>query len=491
MQILPGKLAVAGSDGDLSWADLKRKTEELSAVFKKLSIPTGHSIIIYGHKEKYFPVAMLACIHASIPYVPVDTMYPEERIRKIASITGSQVMIHCGEEESLVQLPVMINPHGAHRIYTKPDYEGRIYGSKEDPLQYILFTSGSTGEPKGVQITTQAVQTFIAWLLRDYGFKVEDVFMNQAPFTFDISLYDLLGAFALGGSLVLNSAEVCRDQEQFIKRISDYQCSIWNSTPSFVYLYLRNPAFSEVILGQINTFLLIGEEFPNRTARLLRTKFPQARLYNAYGPTEATVATSLMVLTDEIIEKYNSLPIGYAMPGSELYIEKSDPSQKEGELIISGDHVSIGYLKNESLNSKKFFIHKGKRAFRTGDQAYLEEGIFFFLGRNDDQVKMHGFRIELDEINAHILNYPGIADASTVALKRNSEVKKIISFVILSKEADPEPIKQELYLLLEKKLPSYMIPGDIVVVSEFPYNISHKVDKNRLVSDYLVQQTKA
>ncbi|HXC04356.1 MAG TPA: AMP-binding protein, partial [Bacteroidia bacterium] len=319
------KLAVAGSDGDLSWAMLKQQTEELCEVLKKLQIPQGHPVLIYGHKEKFFPVAMLACIQCSLPYVPADRMYPPERIRKIIEITGSQVLIQCGEVVPDVQIPVVIGVQGTYQQHTMPLFEGNTYGDPSDPLQYILFTSGSTGEPKGVQITRDAVQAFINWVVKDYGFRSDDVFLNQAPFTFDISLYDLLGAFAMGASLVLNSADICKNQDLFLKRIRDYRCSIWNSTPSFVFLYLRNALFLAASLPALRTFILIGEEFPNRTARLLRTGFPGARLYNAYGPTEATVATSLLEITDTIIEKYPSLPIGYAMPGSELFIEKNDP----------------------------------------------------------------------------------------------------------------------------------------------------------------------
>jgi D-alanine--poly(phosphoribitol) ligase subunit 1 len=227
---------------------------------------------------------------------------------------------------------------------------------------------------------------------------------------------------------------------------------------------------------------------PNRTCALLRELFPQTQLYNAYGPTEATVATTLIRITDAIIQQHPMLPVGYPMAGSDLFIEKQNEADKEGELIISGDHVSIGYFKNEALNAEKFFLHNGKRAFRTGDLAYFEDGLLFCIGRNDDQVKMNGFRIELNEISAVLCRHEAVSDAVTVALKRNNEVKKLISFVLLSSPENAEATMSSLVPFMGKIVPYYMIPGDIVAVDAFPHSVSHKIDKKQLIADYLQRQ---
>lgn len=233
----------------------------------------------------------------------------------------------------------------------------------------------------------------------------------------------------------------------------------------------------------------MGEELPGRTCSILKTNFKSSRILNAYGPTEATIVTTLVEITGETISKYPALPIGYPMPGSELLIEKIFAESREGELIIVGDHVSTGYFKNEEFNKQKFFIHNGKRAFKTGDLAYYEDDMLFYLGRNDDQVKMHGFRIELNEISNVICTHELINDAVTVPLKRNNEVKKLISFVTLKAETSQVSLKDRLIAFLEKALPYYMIPGDIVIVPEFPHSTSHKIDKNKLIADYLFAQT--
>ncbi len=488
LEINPGKIAIAGSDCDLNWSELQKKTLELAEKFIALQIPQGHPVMIYGHKEAFFPLAMLACIHAGIPYIPMDKIYPIDRLKRIAEITGSQILINCTLEKSNLDAAITIDSNLKVSHHHLPDFDNKCYGDKENKLQYIMFTSGSTGEPKGVQISQNSVLTFLDWALKDFGFSENDVFLNQAPFTFDVSLCDVLNAFALGASLILSSTEIVKEPQQFFARIKKYQCTVWTSTPSFAYLFLRNENFNSGFLSSINCFLFMGEELPKRSVSILKSNFSHARILNAYGPTEATIVTTLVEITNEVLECYSTLPIGYPMPGSTLLIEKINAAEKEGELIIVGEHVSHGYFKNDIQNQEKFFMHQGQRAFKTGDLAYYENDMLFYLGRNDDQIKMNGFRIELNEISNVLCQIPLVTDAVSVALKRNKEVKKIISFVQVSTPVDFDNLLQTSKPFLEKTLPYYMIPGDIVLVDEFPYSTSHKIDKNKLIEMYLKNQ---
>ncbi|MES2628043.1 MAG: amino acid adenylation domain-containing protein [Bacteroidota bacterium] len=481
----PGKLAIAGSDSDISWTELEAKVTLLSAMLSDLGVVPGSPVVIYGHKEHLFPVAMLSCIHAGFTYVPVDKIYPEDRVKKILSLTGAQVLINCTEEPVSYQTAVIIDKDLLVTRNSEPTFTERSITAQDDHLQYIMFTSGSTGEPKGVQITFNSVKTFYNWASADFGFTAGDVFMNQAPFTFDVSLCDVLLSFGLGGTLVLSPTELVKDQDAFLQRLVRYGCTVWTSTPSFVFLFLRNPGFKKEKLAAFHTFLFMGEALPPRTCQQLYRQFPGARVLNAYGPTEATIVTTFVEITPEVVAKYPSLPIGYPMPGSKLLIEKGEGSENSGELIITGDHVSIGYFNNTALNEVKFTEHNGKRAFKTGDLAYYEDGMLFYLGRNDDQVKLNGFRIELDEISNVLCTSAEISDAVTLPLKRGNEVKKLVSFVILSNPDADFNVKTDLSELLSQKLPYYMIPGDIVVVEDFPYGASHKIDGKKLVEEYV------
>lgn len=343
-------------------------------------------------------------------------------------------------------------------------------------------------EPKGVLISKSSLLTFVTWAQKDFNFSEQDVFMNQAPFTFDVSLCDILNAFMRGSTLVLTSNEILKNQDDFIQRIKKYQCSVWTSTPSFAYLFLRHANFNATHLPQLKTFLFMGEPLPNRTCVSLKQAFNQVVLLNAYGPTEATIVTTLIEITDEIIQKYPLLPIGKPMPASQLLVHKINEQEKEGEIIIVGNHVSDGYFKDEALTSKKFYIHNNTKAFRTGDLGYYQDDLLFCLGRNDDQVKMNGFRIELDEISQVILKNKKLADAICVGLSRNNEVKKIIAFIIIKQACNTQELIHEIKQHLQNNLPYYMIPGDILIVDSFPVNVSHKVDKNKLIEQYLKVQ---
>jgi D-alanine--poly(phosphoribitol) ligase subunit 1 len=482
------RIAIAGSDADITWEQLQTKVTQLGNEFKKLNIPKGHPVIIYGHKEHLFPLAMLACMQLEIPYIPIDKIYPKERIQKIIATTGSQVIINCAADKLDIPFPISISNSLEVTVHKQPDYTNSIYGNPSDHLQYIMFTSGSTGEPKGVQINQSSVLTFINWALKDFGFSSSDVFMNQAPFTFDVSLCDVLNAFANGGTLVLNPAELLKDHDAFIERLINYKCSVWTSTPSFAYLFLRHEKFNAHYLPALHSFLFMGEELPGRTIGVLKNSFKNTRVLNAYGPTEATIVTTFVDVTEELLKAYTSTPIGYPMPGSELLIDKINPDEKQGELIIVGDHVSTGYFKNEELNRSKFFMHNGKRAFRTGDIAYYENDLLFYLGRNDDQIKMHGFRIELNEIANVICKHDLVKDAVAVPLKRGNEVKKIIAFIIPKIQQEKDEFKKQLFPFLEQVLPYYMIPGDILLMDDFMYSSSHKIDKNKLIDLYLKKE---
>jgi len=484
-EIMPDKLAIAGSDIDINWSTLGAIVEKLSVIFNELKIPQGHPIIIYGHKESFFPSSILACYYTGITYIPIDKIYPINRIEKIIEQTNSQILINCTDSDVEINIPVIINFEFKIKKKQIPNYSNSVYGTIEEPLQYIMFTSGSTGEPKGVQITKKSVLSFVTWALNDFGFTPEDVFLNQAPFSFDVSLCDIINAFSQGATLVLNSNEIVKNQDALISRIENYKCSIWTSTPSFAFLFLRHSDFNAIKLKSLRMFLFMGEVLPHRTCTILKSNFKNVKIVNAYGPTEATIVTTWIEITDEILQKFKLLPIGYPSPESEIIVEKSSSESKDGELIIVGEHVSIGYFKDFEHNKEKFFIHNGKRAFRTGDIAYFEDNLIFFLGRNDEQIKLHGYRIELGEISNEIFKNKNVVDVVTIPLRRNNEIKKIVSFIKINESQNYGEIKKQLYNQLEKTLPYYMIPNEIILLNEFPYSSSHKIDKNKLIENYI------
>lgn len=485
--INPEKLAVSGSDLDISWKNLKEKTDELCSLFHSLGIPKGHPIIIYGHKEYLFPVAILASIKCGIPYIPCDRLMPDDRIRKIQKTSGSQVIICSGDDFPQINFAIRID--NQLRIFKNnaPVFEGNTFSFPNETLCYIMFTSGSTGEPKGVMISLESVRSFIRWLVKIFPVSEKTVFMNQAVFSFDISLIDVLGTFYLGATMVLIDSANAKRPLEFLARIKKYNCTLWNSTPSFVFMYLSEPLFSIANLNSFETFLFLGEDLPARTVRRINENFPGKKVCNAYGPTEATVATTYIEITNSIlIANEKSLPIGYPKDDGEIVInnESNNPFD-QGELIVVGDHVSLGYLNRPDLTDEKFYLLEGKRAYRTGDFGYFKDGIIFFDGRKDDQVKLHGYRIEIGEITEMILRQKNVIDAITIPLRSGGQVKRIVSFAKLkSDDLDKELERKNILEALSKSLPSYMIPSDLCFVKEFPTNTNHKIDRNKLIEWY-------
>ena len=474
------KPAVIGENHSLSWTEFQSKVNDLAhSLTKEIGIEKGLPVIIYGHKNAEMISAIYACMQSGITYIPIDEVYPKDRIERIAAISGAQLLINCSDCDSIEikDLPEIKYEHSQplafHTTRLRLDISKSL--PENDPIVYIIFTSGSTGEPKGVQISRQAVLSFIRWMTNDFGFQTDDVFANIAVFSFDLSVFELMTFSAMGATLLLNGKRTLEQSDLFLHRIHQYKASVWISTPSFSLMYARES--SQSIADNIRLFLFCGEVLPHSLAASLKLYYPNASVINTYGPTEATVATTLIEIDEQVLAKYNWLPVGYPKRESEITIENN-------EIVIHGDHVSIGYLNRSDLNALKFGNKNNTRFFRTGDLGYFEDGMLFCRGRNDDQIKLRGFRIELNEITSKIDAIEFIDKSETIALKRNEEVKKIVSLVTLKQPVDFD-IKHTILEILKQALPDYMVPSDIKVIDKIPLNQNGKADKGELTTIYL------
>lgn len=475
---------IIGSDQTLS----RKQAYDLHLALKKvligLNIPKGHPVCIYGEKEALFPVAMITLISLDIPYIPIDAIMPAGRIEKIREQTDSRILIDCSARGCEVPFGIRINKAlEATTTQTVSDFP--VLSNGPDPVRYILFTSGSTGTPKGVQITRSALNSFTEWYLTWPGIEADSILMNQAPFSFDVSLCDFLAAFGKGSTMVLNDYSILKSGAGFLERLKTQAATTLVCTPSFVLIYLSVPEFNAEHYPSINQFVFMGEELPVATVKKIRQRFPAAKVVNAFGPTEATVVTTYVEVTDALLAEYpKALPIGYCRPNAEMTILDKDEESGIGEIGLIGQNLSIGYFKDEEKTQKAFVVQHGKRTYRTGDVGYTKNGLFFYLGRNDNQVKLNGYRIELEEIANVLLSHPQIRNAAVVPLTSGHVTKKIISFVIAD-ESGFQNINEELKTFLLKFLPSYMIPSEFIVKQEFPLNSNYKTDKKTLLESYM------
>ncbi|CAE6835263.1 AMP-binding protein [Paraburkholderia haematera] len=473
--------AVIGADRALRWQQLAEQAHAWAGQAHEHGFAADVPVIVRGHKEAGFFVAMAGALLLGAPFVPVDTIYPDERMRRIASTLGAQTYFdaHSGRFVSLTgrgqgaQMEPVAAASASASASTPPSLH-------EKNLAYVLFTSGTTGEPKGVQIGRESVAALADWMAADFELGDAPVFLNQAPFSFDLSMYEVFGTLALGGTAVLASRAMTAQGAPFLANLARHGVTTWVSTPSFAQLQLLNPQFSQVGLPALDTFLFCGEVLPVALARQLRQRFPAARIINTYGPTEATVATTWIVVDDAVLAHHARLPIGRAKRGAEVFVD-------DGELCIAGAHVMRGYLNREDLNAARMFTHHGERAFRTGDLGAVDaDGLLFCQGRIDDQIKMGGYRIELMEIDAALRALPDAASAAAVPLRRpDGSVARIVAFVATGSDDGRLPgALHDWKALLAARLPSYMIPSELLACRTLPVSVNFKIDRVQLAQDY-------
>lgn len=478
-EIAPNQLAVIDNQREITWLQFEKEVNDICSFLKEnkwdqLEKP----VILYGHKQAEMIKVIYALMKLKIAYIPIDVIFPEQRILSIQKVVGVEFVINCTNTPLNLENTTEITVKSTEiEILKQREVSLSNKENSIDPLIYIIFTSGSTGEPKGVQITTQAIQTFTRWMRNDFGFTSSDVFINIAIFSFDLSVYEVMSFGAIGATLLMNDKETTDNPDRLLERIEKYKGSIWVSTPSYSLTYARIGAVPQ--LTSIKYFLFCGETLPHPLATTLHKSFTSSVIYNTYGPTEATVATTKVAITQEILDTYNPLPVGFPKPESQLLIEND-------EIIIVGDNVSIGYLNRPDLNEEKFIKIDNKRAYKTGDNGYLKNGMLFFNARSDNQIKLHGYRIELDEITAKTNDIDFVIHAETIALRRNGEVKKIVSLVQLSNMITSElDVKNEIVSQLTKSLPPYMVPSDFKFIEKMPLNQNGKTDKKELERIYL------
>lgn len=457
--------AVVGADRTLTWAELADAATRWADRARSAGLRPDAPVVIRGHKEASFFVAMVGALMVGAPFVPVDTIYPQARMDRIVQIVCPAVIYDAVSD-----------------TFTHPAVRGV---SKVAPgLAYVLFTSGSTGDPKGVQIGRESVRLLGQWMTQSFMLGDAPVFMNQAPFSFDLSMYEVFGTLCTGGTCVLNARDVIGAAD-WLPAMARHRISVWVSTPSFAHQQLVNRQFNAQGLPDLAVFLFCGEPLPRQLALKLRERFPSARIINTYGPTEATVATTWVTIDDALLAQDRALPIGRAKPDSLVFID-------DGELCIVGDHVMRGYLNRTDLNETRMFMHAdGRRGFRTGDLGEAgEDGLLYCRGRMDDQIKLNGYRIELSEVDAALAALPGVSAAACAVLRRpDGTPVRLVGFIELAHAVDaptmtlPDALK-DWRSLLSLRLPAYMVPPELVNGPALPVSGNHKVDRKQLLAWY-------
>ncbi|MDR3593944.1 D-alanine--poly(phosphoribitol) ligase subunit DltA [Clostridium sp.] len=450
-------------------------------------------IIIYGNKENLMMAVMMAALKSGRAYIPIDISYPKERVEAIIGEVNPKILIDFSKGNNFENIRVLREKelNEIQQEYADIKVE-KINWVKEDENAYILFTSGSTGKPKGVQISSNNLDNFVEWIAEYLHLdEKEEVFMNQAAYSFDLSVTSIYPGLCYGKTLHGYSKETLSNLKKMFDDMKESGIDIWVSTPSFAGMCIVEEDFNSEMLPNLKAMIFVGEVLPKPLCEELLNRFKETRIINGYGPTEATVAVSANDMNREVLAEEGSLPIGYPMKTSVVKIVDEEGNVvsdgEKGEIIIVGPSVSKGYFNNKEMTDKAFYYdeYNGSKsgAYRTGDLGYYVNGNLYYCGRKDFQIKLNGYRIEIEDIENNLVKVSNIRNAAVVPVNKDGKVAYLTAFVELKEDNGLSGLKNGIIIKKElgELVPAYMVPRNVKIVQQFPTNVNGKIDRKKLL----------
>lgn len=540
----PEAVAVVFEDRQLTYSELNCRANQLARHLQQLGVKPGVLVAVYLERSLETVVAVMGILKAGGAYVPLEPSFPKARIQLLLSSLAidclvTQTSLLASLEEIQTQLPALqhyiclnaeetIPPsppcEGGSRASSStyewelrafsPPCEGGLGGSKplgdrqiwrrsyldrlptenlplsasSDDVAYVIFTSGSTGTPKGVVVRHQPVINLIQWVNETFSVNSSDRVLFVTSLCFDLSVYDIFGLLAAGGSIRVVANRDVQDPEALLHILCDEPITFWDSAPPALQ---QLAAFFPTLKSgdrhpQLRLVFMSGDWIPVKLPDAIKATFPGVEVISLGGATEATVWSNYYPI-GTVEPHWVSIPYGKPIQNARYYILDSYlnpcPVGVAGELHIGGKCLASGYLNQPELTTQKFIPdpfsnNPTARLYKTGDLArYLPDGNIEFLGRIDHQVKIRGFRIELGEIEAVLAKHPQVRE--TVILVREDEPgnKRLVAYVV---GHQPAPTAIELRRFLQEKLPEYMVPAAFVAIAEIPLTSNGKVDRRAL-----------
>jgi pyochelin synthetase len=499
--------AVVASNMRMSYHSLFQKANQLAHYLRGRGALPNSLIAIVMEKGWEQVVACLGILNAGSAYLPVDASFPPHRLEELLVIGEvSFILTQQRFLDILNSLPYVQKLSQANIIAI--DDEKSSFSSfpvvrlksiqSPDDLAYVIFTSGSTGRPKGVMIEHRAVVNTILDINERYQVRSEDKILALSNLNFDLSVYDIFGILAAGGTIVLPEYSFTKNPFHWIDLLLQEKITIWNTVPMFMQMLVEG--LDEPLLCNLRLVLLSGDWIPLDLPHKMRSLISSSlRLISLGGATEA----SIWSITHEIGANENftkSIPYGRPMLNQTFYVLNEEmeicPDEVVGELYIGGIGLSRGYWRSPEGTKRSFLSHpQFGRLYKTGDLGrYLPSNEIEFLGRNDFQVKINGYRIELQEIEYQLTRHSGVAKAAVCADAGASPNKHLVAYIVpveflsvgaqASGEAIPpektEPLQKELVNYLNDHLPKYMVPTTFIMINKLPLSSNGKVDRQAL-----------
>lgn len=499
----PDQRALVDPEGwSVTYRELDEHADRIAGFLVASGVEPGDRVGVIMPKGVVALTAFLGVMKARAAYVPADYTAPAARNRAILADCQVRVaflsaacspileawpddrppasVVFVGETLPRATLPGTQTSTWHDAIGHAPAI---VDGRNRADLAYILYTSGSTGIPKGVMLSHENALSFVDWCSEVFLPTEIDRFSSHAPFHFDLSVLDIYVALKHGATLYVVSEELGKAPKELAQFIAKNRLTVWYSTPSILSLLAQFGDLPAHDCHSLRLVLFAGEVFPVKHLRQVTTLWPAPAYYNLYGPTETNVCTYAHVPTPIPEDRTTPYPIGFACSHCQPLVLDADlaevPAGEEGLLYIAGPSVFLGYWNRPEQNASAFTERSGSRWYNTGDVVRMEEGQgFVYLGRRDRMVKRRGYRIELGEIERGLYQHSSIAEAAVVALPDDSGGIRILAYV--SAHAQDQLSIIDLKMFCSRHLPSYMSPDAFLFLDALPRTSTNKVDYQEL-----------
>lgn len=518
----PDHAALRYKDQSISYANLDQMSSTLAARLIQADVRPGERVGIWLNKSIEAVVSIYAILKAGATYVPLDPIAPINRTMYMLSDCQVRCLITTQErlaflDESFLQALrpalLVLTDRAAIRpplaripslswteaLGAAPHFDiDQAHVVSPDQLAYILYTSGSTGSPKGVMLSHRNGRVFVDWARQRFRLAANDRLSSHAPFHFDLSILDIFGAASVGATLILVPENQQSLGVALVRLVVEEGISVWYSVPTALIRMLEARNSMLLVASRLRVVLFAGEVFPIKHLRRLRATIPGAELYNLYGPTETNVCTFYQVTDDDVAPtRTQPVAIGQACDYATTFILDDSgmafdlTGNAEGELCVGGDSVMLGYWGDPIKTAQRLIrcpesLASGEYAYRTGDIVRRDEGgNYLFVGRRDHMVKSRGYRIELGEIEAVLLSHEGVHEAAVIAIPDTEIGARLESYIVPYHGV--ELVESDLRQHCLHMLPRYMLPERFHVVQAFPRTSTGKINRQALIASSQVQ----
>lgn len=483
----PKNTAVVFEKEQLTYFELNAKANQLAHHLRKLGVGKETLVAICVERSLEMIIALLGVLKADSTYLPIDPMYPKERVAFMLSDAQTPVLLT--QERLLKSLP----EQGTQIICLDTDWESIAQESKEnlcrngiqpDNLAYVIYTSGSTGKPKGVMISHSSICNHMFWMQSTFPLTEEDKVLQKTPFSFDASVWEFYAPLLIGAQLIVARPGGHQDSAYLVKAITDQKITVLQLVPTLLQMLLEQEGIENC--KSLKRIFCGGEVLPVALQERLFVKL-DVDLHNLYGPTEACIDATFWTCKRGMHQQ--SVPIGRPISNTQVYILDSNlqpvPIGVPGELYIGGAGLAQGYLNRPDLTKEKFIPNPfndepDMRLYKTGDLAYYRnDGTIEYIGRIDNQVKIRGFRIELAEIEAVLSSHPQIQQAVVIATEDSFSNQKLVAYVVSEQKTLSS---HQLREFLQQQLPAYMAPSAFISLDTLPLTPNGKIDRLALAA---------